>query len=119
MYITGLLEEVQFLYVILKLKSGNLQLDFLIPLKHQNLLKKARHNIVKIYCAFFPKKCMFYLPPFQSTYGDIIKLILQQELGQLLIMLKNILHLYYHAYFFHKKYLTRSEDSIKYVFFVL
>ena len=32
MYITGLLEEVQFLYVILKLKSGNLQLDFLIPL---------------------------------------------------------------------------------------
>ena len=50
---------------------------------------------------------MFYLPPFQSTYGDIIKLILRQELGQLLIMLKNILHFYHYADFFHKKYLTR------------
>ena len=38
----------------------------------------ARHNNVKIYKAFF-QKTVFYLPPFQSTYDDIIKSILYSD----------------------------------------
>ena len=43
------------------------------------LLEMARHNNVKIYNVFFRKNCMFYLPPLQLTYDDIIKSILYSE----------------------------------------
>ena len=32
----------------------------------------ARHNNVKIYSTFYRKNCMSNLPPFQSTFDDIL-----------------------------------------------
>ena len=59
----------------------------------------ARHNNVKIYDAFFRKKCVLFVAisvnARQYYYVDII----QREAGQLWITLK-CRRFYYHAYFF-------------------
>ena len=75
-------------------------IDFLIPLVY--LYWKWLVIITSKFKRIFPKKnCMFfYLPPFQSTRNDIIKLILYSKGWYNYKLCKKSRHFYYPAYFF-------------------
>ena len=54
----------------------------------------------KLLTHFSPKNCVFYLPPFQSTYFDIIKSILYSESWDTMNYAKKVVNFVTIAYFF-------------------